>query len=431
MLPEGPGTVNRINPAPNQGRIPAFMRTPAVRRMTAAFLASILGMACPELFCLPVSASPRSAEPGLNSSAEVDAFLRGYIQAWLLQTYRLGPERVRIEVRQGAVTLSGSADTSEQIEAIVAAVSSFAQVTAVHSSLVASGPGKPPQDAGAGGPQQGGQRWSTWLRWLLPPPGRKSVPFPAGDLFTAPLADPKQPRFHTTYQHWKTGNGNFDVAAVGFGEDFGLVRLPREREGDGWQFGISGAVFAVFNLDTSSKDLLNADYIVGFPIAYRSGAWSARLRPYHQSSHLGDEFLLQPGDNQPVPPVERINLSYEAVELLVSREQGDVRVYGGATRIFSSSTPLRRRRVQVGVEYRGNPRGWRTARIVAGLDVEAWDETGWDRDYSAKAGVRFRSPYGEARSVQLLVEYFHGHAPYGQFYKINVEYLALGIAYAF
>ncbi len=408
------------------------MRTLGSRRIAVAFIANALAVAFPAEFCRAAYSEPRAAETARTSSAEIDAYLRGYIEAWLLATYRLGPERVRVEVRQGAVTLAGTTDTPEQIDAIVGAVSSFAQVTSVKSSLEESGRAAPPPPAaGDGETPERGQRWSTWLRWLLPPPGRKSVPFQAGDLFTVPLADPKQPRFHTTYQHWKTGNGNFDVAAVGFGEDFGLVRLPREREGDGWQFGISGAVFAIFNLDTSSKDLLNADYIVGFPAAYRSGAWSARLRLYHQSSHLGDEFLLQPQDTQPIPQVQRINLSYEAVELLVSREQDGVRVYGGTTRIFASATSLGRRRLQAGLEYRGNPRGWRTARIIAGLDVEAWDETGWDRDYSAKAGVRFRSPYGEARSVQFLLEYFHGHAPYGQFYRIDVEYLALGIAYAF
>jgi hypothetical protein len=416
-----------------------FMHTPPSSRITAALIINALCMALLPAPCMADAAAPsseppapRSAQPDSPPSEEVDAYLRVYIEAWLLLAHFLGPERVRVEVRQGEVTLAGTADTSEQIDAIVAAVLSFAQVTAVSSRLEVAGPGAPPPPpTQSGGSSPGGQRWSTWLRWLLPPPGRKSVRFPAGDLFTAPLADPKQPRFHTTYQYWKTGNGNFDVAAVGFGEDFGLVRLPREREGDGWQLGISGAVFAIFNLDTRSRDLLNADYIVGFPLAYRSGGWSARLRPYHQSSHLGDEFLLQPEDEQPVPQVQRINLSYEALELLVSREENVMRVYGGGTRIFASETPLGRQRLQVGMEYRGNPRGWRTARLVVGLDVEAWDETGWDRDYSIKAGVKFRSPYGEARSVQTLLEYYHGHAPYGQFYKLEVEYLAFGIAYAF
>jgi len=55
-----------------------------------------------------------------------------------------------------------------------------------------------------------------------------------------------------------------------------------------------GAVFAQFNLDTPSFDLLT-------PIISSAGAdstrgrWSGRVRFYHQSSHLGDEFLLNYG----------------------------------------------------------------------------------------------------------------------------------------
>ena len=69
---------------------------------------------------------------------------------------------------------------------------------------------------------------------------------------------------------------------------------PAGARKDAWQLSISGAVFAQFNLDASSMDLINADYIIGFPLSYRNGSWSARARLFHQSSHLGDDFLLQP-----------------------------------------------------------------------------------------------------------------------------------------
>ncbi|HEU4400965.1 MAG TPA: DUF1207 domain-containing protein [Candidatus Polarisedimenticolia bacterium] len=362
------------------------------------------------------------ATAGAPSGAEADAYLRGYVASWLATAHGLGTDRLTVEVADGTVILTGTADSPEQIDLIVATVASFAGVVRVVNRIEVA------PAAQAGAPVQAPGRWRTWRAWLHPLAGRKSVRFPIGDLFTAPLADQKQPRFHTTYQRTRVGFGTFDIASVGFGENFGLVRWPRKREGDGWQVGISGAVFAIFNLDSGSKDLLNADYIVGFPISYRSGDWSARLRVFHQSSHLGDEFLLLP---QPGPPVTRINLSYEALELLGSRERRGLRVYGGATRIFASDTPLGRRRLQAGVDFRGNPRHWRTARVIAGVDVEAWDETDWDRDWSFKGGLQFRSPYGDARSLQLLLEYYNGHSPHGQFFTLNIEYVGLGIAYAF
>ena len=348
-----------------------------------------------------------------------DDFLRGYIVSFVEQVLRLGRDRVLVAVENGVVTLTGTVTTPEEIDRIVDAVIAFHGVRRVVNRLEV-------EDT------RDRRRFKSWVQWLRPPPGRATVRFPAGDLFTPPLADQKQPRFHMTWQRWRTRSGRFDIASVGFGENFGLLRWPRGHPGDGWQLGISGAVFAIFNLDTSSMDLLNADYYVGFPLSYRSGPWSARLRLFHQSSHLGDEFLLQTQDTQPVPPAPRINLSYEAVEVLGSYERAGARAYFGGTRIVTiDPSDVGRSRLQAGVEYRGNPVHWHTSRLVAGLDVEAWSETGWDRDWSAKAGLLFRSPYGDARSTQLLLEYYNGHAPHGQFFLVDVRYYGIGIAYAF
>jgi hypothetical protein len=56
---------------------------------------------------------------------------------------------------------------------------------------------------------------------------------------------------------------------VGFGESFGVVG---QRNGcDRWQVGILGGVFAQFNLDSSFMDLINADYVIGIPVSWRSG----------------------------------------------------------------------------------------------------------------------------------------------------------------
>ena len=380
--------------------MPGSMRGwPLLRVFTAAILVAI-ALATPA----PVSASP-----------EDDAYLRGVVDSWLAHVHGIGPDQVRVAVADGVVTLTGTLESPERIQLIVEGLESLQGVKGIVNRLEVA----PPPE---------GDRWRSWWSWLQPAPGHRTVHFPRGDLFVAPLADQKQPRFHTTYQRYHVSFGDFDIASVGFGESFGLVRWPREREGDGWQVGISGAVFAIFNLDAPSKDLLNADYILGIPVSYRSGPWSGRLRLYHQSSHLGDEFLLEP---QPGPPVTRINLSYETMEILASYERDGLRFYGGGQQILSSDTPLGRDRAQIGVEYRGNPIGWRTARLIAGLDVQAWDETGWDRDKSLKVGLHFQSPYGEARSLQILLEYYEGHAPHGQFYTRIVEYFGFGIAFPF
>jgi len=180
-------------------------------------------------------------------------------------------------------------------------------------------------------------RWQTWRDWILPAQGGQATLFPLGDVFSPPLADPKQPRFQAAWQRYHTDFGEFSVGSVGFGENLGIARWPGKREGDGWQLGVSGAVFAIFNLDAPSHDLINADYVIGFPLSVRKDHWSARLRLFHQSSHLGDEFLLE---SQPIA-ITRINLSYEVLEALLSWDNHQFRLYGGPSRILST-VPFRR-----------------------------------------------------------------------------------------
>jgi hypothetical protein len=147
--------------------------------------------------------------------------------------------------------------------------------------------------------------------------------FPMGNLFQPLIADPKQPQFFASLNRFQSSGVRYTMASVGFGETFGMYRFFGSREGDGLQLSVEGALFAQFNMDTPSYDLINADYTIGIPVTYRHGDNSLRVRIYHQSSHLGDEFL------QSVNPPERVNLNYEAIELIYSREWHECRVYGG------------------------------------------------------------------------------------------------------
>ena len=172
--------------------------------------------------------------------------------------------------------------------------------------------------------------------------------FPTGDLFRPLIADPKQPRFFVSIRNFSSVDERFTMASVGFGETFGMYRFFGIREGDGLQLSLEGALFAQFNLDSDSSDLINADYTIGIPVTYRYGDNSLRFRLYHQSSHLGDELLLS--GNHP----ERVNLSYESTELIYSREWHEWRVYGGGEYlIHKEPSDLKPTIAHWGLEYRG------------------------------------------------------------------------------
>ncbi|MEQ1637082.1 MAG: DUF1207 domain-containing protein [Methylococcales bacterium] len=98
-----------------------------------------------------------------------------------------------------------------------------------------------------------------------------------------------------------------------------------------WETGLQAGVFSDFNLGSSSSDLVNTDFIVSLYSSMRSGQFSAFGRIYHQSSHLGDEFLLRATNSK----FERVNLSYEGADLKLSYELPyGIRVYGGGGGLF-------------------------------------------------------------------------------------------------
>src|SRR4029453_4423128 len=118
------------------------------------------------------------------------------------------------------------------------------------------------------------------------------VGFPQDQIFCPLIADPKQPRsfaslLRGTFPSVERPSGKgTTIASVGLGDYFGLVRWGGPSAGEGLQLDVVGAIFAQFDLDSPSNDLINADYIIGVPLTFRRSGFSILARVYHQSSHL-------------------------------------------------------------------------------------------------------------------------------------------------
>ncbi len=260
----------------------------------------------------------------------------------------------------------------------------------------------------------------------------ESVLLPDNDLFRPLFADQREPRFYADYRrvYFRGGSNllaegqgsNINAALVAFGGAFGIWGLRQPSGCDGLQVSLFGAVFAQFNLDTPSFDLLNADYLVGPELTLRRGRWSGRLRLYHQSSHLGDEFLLNYGLQH---GVQRQDLSFEIVDALVSVEDTWWRLYGGGGVVILSasapdltSTPAF---VQWGLELRGpgwQPWAWlkkTRLRPVFGANFSSVQATGWTVNTSLNGGLEWASP-GGAHRVRLLLEYQRAAVLFSQFF---------------
>ena len=337
-----------------------------------------------------------------------DDFIRGYATAVVALNYPDGVESIRVD--GGVVYLQAeslSEDEKAQLHKMLSDVEGVLGVEFVPQSKTTEAQSVPEKEI----------KEAAESRKHLP------MILPQSQLFQPLLADPRWPHFSASFQRYIDNDQLGNVASANFGESIGLYRFRGPLRST-IQLSIQAGVFSIFDLDSQSFDLINADYMVGIPLTLKKGNFSNMTRIFHQSSHLGDEYLLR-GQTD-----ERVNLSYESVNSMFSYHlPAGFRIYAGGGYIFHKDpSDLDPWSVQTGLELR-SPMVWLKGalRPVFGVDVQNRQESNWDADVSARAGIQFENPDFLSRKLQLLFEYYNGKSPNGQFYESNIEFLGIGL----
>ena len=341
-------------------------------------------------------------QPAIVSAS--DEFIAGYASAILQHEFNVADASV--EVRDGHVVVTTKTLETVDQGKVTSAIKQIPGVTRVE--LRSAEPSSPP---------------------LLEEPVQTTIPEPApkwlprGALFAPLHADPRWPQFGGSYRQFTRGLNLAGVFAGNFGETFAVYRNKAFFGGE-WEFGVQAGVFSVFDVSTNSIDLVNAYYRVGLLSSYRNGRFSAFVRVQHQSSHLGDEFLLNN------PGVTRVNLSYEELDMKLSYDVFRwLRLYGGGGYIVHRFPEnLGRGTTQWGAELIST-RTYLEGRLrpVAYADFQCNERTNWAVGRSIMAGVQFENARIGDRQIQLLLEYYAGPSPDGQFYVQPVTWYGIGV----
>ncbi len=340
----------------------------------------------------------------LSSAGTSDDFIAGYASAILEHEFSVTDASV--EIRQGAVLITtktlGKVDRGK-VESALLQIPGVTQVEIREGDPGAARLVLPAVQTNIQEPQP---------KWL-----------PRTLLFSPLHADPRWPHFGASYRGFTQGLNLSKVFAGNFGETFSIYRNKGPFGGE-WDFGVQAGVFSIFDVGSASIDLVNADYRVGFLSSYRVGRFSTLFRVQHQSSHLGDEFLLSN------PQVTRVNLSYEEIDVKLSYEFfAWLRLYGGGGFIFDRQpADLGRGTTQWGVELTSTRTYWGgRIRPVGYADFQCNERTNWEIGRSVYAGIQFENARIGDRQVQLLAEYYAGPSPDGQFYVQRTNWYGIGV----
>lgn len=247
--------------------------------------------------------------------------------------------------------------------------------------------------------------------------------FPRDDVFRPLLAAPTEPRFSGTFG-WASyepelsrGNGlsNFISIFVGLAGSAGLWTFRDRRFCDGVQLNIFGGAFSQFALNP--LHLLNIDYQGGLAVTGSRGDFSARLRVYHQSSHLGDDFLIAN------PDFSTQTMSFEALDFVAAMVGSWWRIYaGGGWYVRVDPGELGRGSLRLGMELRSEV--WERPAPFSnmhwaplfGTDLLSHQARQWGLTSNTMMGAELVSQKN-LRRFRVVATFLHGYTPYGYFFQ--------------
>lgn len=217
---------------------------------------------------------------------------------------------------------------------------------------------------------------------------------------------------------------------ISIGDQFSIYQFKLDSSCARLYFGIEACVWAVFEAKTKSLSLINADYFVALPLTYIDGRFSARLRVFHQSSHLGDEFLLEH------PQLRRVNPSMEGLDLAFAYEPIDkFVVFIGSTTVFRSddSFKVKPHNIYYGFNYFLNFAKIQLCNAEAIPYIATYfinqENNHWNFDSNVAIGYQWDKYYG--RKLRIYVQGHDGYSAEGQFARKKSKYVSINLLYGY
>lgn len=192
----------------------------------------------------------------------------------------------------------------------------------------------------------------------------------------------------------------------------------------GIEFGFGAAAFTQFTIKAVENDkylgeIENTDYKASGFINLLFNKWSTRMRLFHISSHLADDYILRNQITSPNPGT----VNYEQLDLTTSFQQQFIRYYMGVGMVITPHAVRERLSLQSGIYFRKKAWDKEAVRFVAGVDVKIFEQNNYRPNIKSAIGVELGAT--DKTQVGLFLEYYNGHLPYSTLeYKI-VQWLGV------
>jgi len=245
--------------------------------------------------------------------------------------------------------------------------------------------------------------------------------FPAAhELFMPLQADPTELQFAFQFGFPVSQNS---IARVNLGDYLGVYRWALGDVG-ALQLNVGGAVNSRFDA-TPSHNLQVIDYYGNVPLDLKIGPFSARSMFYHDSSHLGDDYLRVRG-------IEDENNSWNALREIMSLQVAKaLRLYGGYTWAVNTKPDWSgRQAIQGGMEIYFNTSEHGFWHPYWANDVQAWQRSNWDATWVSQLGFKTGDQFSYGRGISYFIQFQSGPRYEGQFYQNKETIWGVGLKFA-
>lgn len=243
------------------------------------------------------------------------------------------------------------------------------------------------------------------------------------EIFPLLIADPRHIQIAASYYRLDGAN----TSDVALGHSWGISRW---RAGDMqdwlWEVDVEGMAYSRFRVGGGVNEFETVDFFLNLPVTVRRGDVAFKGTVFHESSHLGDDYIRRTGNTG-------FRYSNEGLRLQTSLEPRRWgRLYAGSTYLFHRVPDERDLSAQGGFElFTDDLTRTKRARtrLFVGQDFQSHQDVKWNVDSHTVAGVKLNFRENLTRAMRFQLGYFDGHSPFGQFYTKREHYFDLSLVF--
>jgi len=247
--------------------------------------------------------------------------------------------------------------------------------------------------------------------------------FPRSRIFPVVFLDPLECQISgATYILARKGSGESMYNNVNFGFTKPIIKNQGERFS--WEMNFGAATFTQFDLirrndGTYLAGLMNSDYKVSIDFSLSKDNNLLRLRLFHVSSHLGDDYMLRHNDTIPNDKSD----NYEQADITYLRLKRDNYWFLGMGEIYTPFAFRERLSFQGGglLNFlKSNP-----VNLFTSLNIKLLAQNDFSPDFRAAFG--FSVNRKSESMVRIWMEYYSGKLPYSTLKYGRVNWLGLAM----